>query len=64
MRIPDKVLKTINTAYTHIAQTRMGTDFVTGRGMAMELDLRRTLVLYFVGGLKNDYLPISRNVST
>ncbi len=47
MRIPDKVLKTINTAYTHIAQTRMGTAFVTGWGMAMELDLRRTLVLYF-----------------
>jgi hypothetical protein len=48
MRIPDKVLQTINTAYTHIAQTRMGTAFVTGRGMAMELELRRTLVLYFV----------------
>lgn len=30
MRIPDKVLETINTAYTHIAQTRMGTAFVTG----------------------------------
>ncbi len=30
MRIPDKVLETINTAYTRIAQTRMGTAFVTG----------------------------------